>query len=157
MTTKPARHTSTRYRLGLSALGIAALLGCGEQQTSRQADAGAAMAAVPGAYIASPAQGDTVDGPDVAVEFEVTGITLQPAGTGDPGTGHLHVLVDQDLMPEGVVIPAEAGFVHLGTGGTEVGLTGLTPGPHRLIAVLGDAMHMRIHGAGTDTVQIVIR
>jgi hypothetical protein len=115
------------------------------------------MTPVPAAYIASPAQGATVDGPDVTVQFEVTGITLQPAGTGDTGTGHLHVLVDQDLMPEGVAIPAEAGFVHLGTGGTEVELTGLTPGLHRLIAVLGDAMHMRIRGAGTDTVRIVVR
>jgi hypothetical protein len=57
-------------------------------------------------------------------------------------TGHHHLLIDVDQMPDlNVPMPATDHIKHFGGGQTETELT-LPPGKHTLQLVLADAMHM---------------
>lgn len=147
----PIRAIALQCVLWTLTAGTQAGCGAGEPREA-VTDGPAGPAAV---AILRPVWGDTVSGPRVEIELAARGITLGPAGT--PGTGHLHVMVDQAIVPEGVVIPGGPGIIHLGDGGTTSATEDLIPGPHILIAVVGDAEHVRLTGAGTDTVLFVVR
>ena len=89
-------------------------------------------------YIVSPANGDTVSSP-VTVVFGLKGMGVAPAGVERDNTGHHHLLIDQDELPEvGVTMGGEV--IHFGGGQTEVTLE-LEPGSHTLQLVLGDYLH----------------
>lgn len=92
------------------------------------------------AYIVSPADGAVVSSP-VTVVFGLKGIGVVPAGIDRPDAGHHHLLIDVDLPPLGLPIPADAQHVHFGQGQTETVLT-LTPGRHQLRLLLGDHLHV---------------
>ncbi len=151
------RQTAGQIRwVALAAVLSIASSGCGgEAEPPRQepAEQEAARAAV----ILTPAEGDTLTGPDVLVQLAAQGIELQPAGTDLPNTGHLHLYINRDLTPVGEPIPSESGIVHLGKAQTEHLLTGLTPGDYTVIAVIGDHLHVRIPGVATDTVRFTVR
>lgn len=110
-----------------------------------QSEAPAAMPrtpAPPGASVnfISPADGAVVSSP-VTVTFAIEGMTLAPAGTNEPGTGHHHLLVDVDLPPLDQPIPRDANHIHFGQGETETQVE-LTPGTHKLQLLLGDGNHV---------------
>lgn len=90
--------------------------------------------------ITSPANGAVVKSP-VTVTFAIEGMTLAPAGTNDPNTGHHHVLVDADIPALDQPIPKDAQHVHFGQGQTE-GQLELAPGQHTLQLLLGDGNHV---------------
>jgi hypothetical protein len=75
------------------------------------------------------------------VVFGLKGIGVVPAGIDRPDAGHHHLLIDVDLPPLGLPIPADAQHVHFGQGQTETVLT-LTPGRHQLRLLLGDHLHV---------------
>lgn len=108
--------------------------------------------------ILEPGDGAVV-GPDVRVTLNAVGVQVEPAtSTRVPGRGHLHLLVDQDLTTAGQPIPAGVpGIVHMGDGSTEYSLTGLAPGEHQLIAVLGYGNHVPMDRVATDTIRIVVQ
>ena len=91
--------------------------------------------------ITSPANGEKVKSP-VTVKFSIEGMTLAPAGSSDPNTGHHHLLVDAAL-PDAMdqPIPKDEKHVHLGKGQTEAQLD-LPPGQHTLQLLLGDGNHV---------------
>jgi hypothetical protein len=93
------------------------------------------------AFFVNLKDGDTVASP-VTVKFGVTGLTLAPAGTDTPGTGHFHLLIDTSLSPEEMkfAIPNDAQHLHFGKAQTEATIT-LTPGKHTLQIVMGDGKH----------------
>lgn len=66
---------------------------------------------------------------------------IAPAGVTQPRTGHHHLLIDTELPPLEVPIPADNNHLHFGGGQTEVRLE-LPPGEHTLQLLLGDANHM---------------
>jgi hypothetical protein len=141
-------------RVALVAVALAVLVsGCRESEP----EADQPVAGVAAAVIVSPGVGETVSGPSVRVELAVENIALRPAGVDEPASGHLHLFIDRDLTPAGVVIPNEDGIVHLGKAQTEHLLEGLAPGEHTVIAVLGDYLHIRIANARTDTVHFSVR
>jgi hypothetical protein len=97
----------------------------------------------PGAkvFIISPKNGATVTSP-VTVKFGIKGMTLAPAGTKTPNTGHHHLLIDTDAPADlSQPLPATDKIVHFGKGQTETTLT-LPPGKHTLQLLLGDANHI---------------
>ena len=98
----------------------------------------------PGAkvLIISPKNGATVTSP-VTVKFGIKGMTLAPAGTKDPNTGHHHLLIDTDLPADlSTPIPnIPDKVVHFGKAQTETTIT-LPPGKHTLQLLLGDANHI---------------
>lgn len=132
---------------------LVAVTACSRPPAQQQADS--ATPPTPAAVIVAPADGAMLTGPDVTIELAAENITLAPAGTMEPGTGHLHLFVNHELTPEGEVIPTEEGIVHLGKAQTEHVLQGLTPGNYTVIAVLADGAHERLAGAATDTVRFM--
>jgi hypothetical protein len=98
-----------------------------------------------------------VEGGSVLVMLEVSGLTIAPAGTMEPGTGHHHLVVDAELPAAGLPIPATPGvYIHMGQAQTEYELTGLTAGEHTVIAVVGDGAHVPLSPSVVDTVRFVV-
>ncbi|MCC7007702.1 MAG: DUF4399 domain-containing protein [Acidobacteria bacterium] len=115
-----------------SSLVVAALPAA--QATSTPAPAGAQ------AYFISPRNGEAVTSPFV-VRFGLKGMGIAPAGVTQANTGHHHLLIDVEKLPDLTKpLPATDNIRHFGGGQTEVELT-LPPGKHTLQLVLGDATH----------------
>ena len=110
----------------------------------------------PSVQIVLPAEGPFEEGSSVMVTLEVSGLTIAPAGTTDPGTGHHHLMIDRDLPVGGLLIPSFPGQVHLGQGQLEYEIEGLDAGEHRVIAVVGDGTHIPLDPWVVDTVRFVI-
>lgn len=92
-------------------------------------------------FIESPANGATVP-PTFKVKFGATGVDIVPAGTNQPNSGHHHLLIDTETMPDfHAPLPASPTLLHFGKGQTETEVT-LTPGKHTLQLVLGDYQHI---------------
>jgi len=107
--------------------------------------------------ITAPARGATVSGP-VKVTLAASGVEIVPATDERPGTGHHHLFVDRDLTPVDDTIPrGVSGILHLGRGQTEFVLDSLKPGPHRVIAVVGDSKHRPLKPLVADTVRFTVK
>ncbi len=74
------------------------------------------------------------------IQFALEGMKVAPAGDMSEGTGHHHLLIDTDDIPEGVVIPMDDRHRHFGKGQTETEIT-LPPGRHRLTMQFADGAH----------------
>jgi hypothetical protein len=93
------------------------------------------------AYILSPKNGATVTSP-VTVRFGLSGMGVAPAGVERAKTGHHHLLIDVDQLPDLTKpIPGDEHHRHFGGGQTEVVLE-LAPGQHTLQLLLGDHTHV---------------
>jgi len=90
-------------------------------------------------YIVAPADGDTVSG-TFKVVFGLSGMGVAPAGVEKEHTGHHHLLVDQQTLPE-AGLPMGDPPLHFGKGQTETELT-LEPGTHTLQLILGNHLHV---------------
>jgi len=121
----------------------------------------AAPAAVPAKVsvrITAPQQNAVVTGTSVHVVLAARGIEIAPAAAQKPGTAHHHLLLDADVTAPDVAIPAGVkGIYHLGKGQTEFTLDSVAPGPHRLIAVLGDPNHVPLKPMVADTVRFTVK
>ncbi len=117
-------------------IGLATLLlGSGLVQAKTPAPEGAAV------YIISPSNGDVVKNP-VTVRFGLQGAGVAPAGVDNPNTGHHHLLIDVDQLPDlDKPVPADDRHVHFGGGQTQTTLE-LSPGEHTLQLLLGDMTHV---------------
>jgi hypothetical protein len=137
------------------------LAGCGGEPASEppaSEPATATAAPMRTVEITAPMEGDTVQGPTVMVRLAAHGFTVVPAGDTTANSGHHHLFLDRDVSPAGAPIPGEPGFIiHLGSGADSLALTAVEPGEHRLIAVVGDAGHVPLDPALTDTVRFVVR
>ena len=103
----------------------------------------------------TPKDGDTVISPFM-VKFAVKGMDVAPAGEVKPGTGHHHILIDTDPVPENVVIPMDAQHKHFGKGQTETELT-LPPGEHSLSLQFADGAHRSYGEAYRRTIRITVK
>lgn len=91
-------------------------------------------------YFLSPKDGETVTNP-VIVRFGLSGMGVAPAGVDRDKTGHHHLLIDLETLPDLTKpIPSDTNHRHFGGGQTEVVLE-LTPGEHSLQLLLGDYSH----------------
>jgi hypothetical protein len=112
----------------------------------------------PAVTITGPAEGDTVRGAAVHVTLAVRGVELAPAADERPGTAHHHLFLDVDPGPPDQAIPAGVtGIIHLGRAQTEFHWDSVAPGPHRIIAVLGNSKHVPLVPLATDTVHFVVQ
>jgi len=97
----------------------------------------------PGAKVsfANLADGDVVP-PVFTVKFAIEGMEIAPAGTDIPNTGHHHLLIDVDQLPDlDLPLPATENIRHFGKGQTEVELS-LPEGEHTLQLLLADYRHI---------------
>lgn len=96
----------------------------------------------PKLYIISPVDGSTQENP-VKIIFGLSGMGVAPAGVEMANTGHHHLLIDLDILPDkNLPIPSDEKHRHFGAGQTET-LINLTPGTHTLQLMLGDHYHMQ--------------
>ncbi len=92
-------------------------------------------------FFIEPADGATVP-PTFTVKFGVKGMTIAPAGTDQPNSGHHHLLIDvADLPDMKLPLPATEQVVHFGKGQTETAVT-LAPGRHTLQLVFANYLHI---------------
>lgn len=91
-------------------------------------------------YFISPVDGETV-GRELVVRFGLSGMGVAPAGSLVANTGHHHLIINADLPPAGLPIPADEQHIHFGGGQTETTLR-LEPGSHTLQLMLGDHSHI---------------
>lgn len=77
-----------------------------------------------------------------AVEFGLEGMAVVPAGTEQENSGHHHLLIDQQELPQlNMPIPSDSVHVHFGLGQTSTELS-LAPGEHTLQIILGNHLHI---------------
>jgi hypothetical protein len=92
----------------------------------------------------SPSDGDAVAG-TFRLQFSVSGMEISPAGTDLENTGHHHLLIDVDELPDfNLPVPKNDHFVHFGGGQTETEIT-LAPGKHTLQLLFADYAHIPHH------------
>ena len=101
----------------------------------------AAPAGAAEVYFISPADGDTVGG-EFQVQFGLSGMGVTAAGFDAPNTGHHHLLIDMDELPDlGLPLAKTDQLRHFGGGQTEV-MIQLSPGKHSLQLVLANHLHI---------------
>lgn len=117
---------------------------CQKQQPQSQAEATPFSNKSPkGAevYFISPHDGDVVD-TTFTVQFGLKGMGVAPAGVMKENTGHHHLLIDVDKLPDLTQpLPATDHIKHFGGGQTETTLT-LKPGKHTLQLVFANYAHI---------------
>jgi len=92
-------------------------------------------------YIISPADGEVVHSP-VLVKFGLRGMGVAPAGFEKENTGHHHLLIDVDALPDlDKPIPADDQHKHFGKGQTEA-MVELSPGSHTLQLLFANFAHI---------------
>ena len=92
-------------------------------------------------YFISPADGD-VTGEEIVVQFGLKGMGVTAAGFDAPNTGHHHLLIDVDELPDLALPLAKTEQLrHFGGGQTEVVIQ-LSPGTHSLQLVLANHLHI---------------
>ncbi len=91
-------------------------------------------------YIISPQDGATVSSP-VTVRFGLKGMGVAPAGVQMANTGHHHLMIDVNELPD-LTAPLLASdkHIHFGKGQTETTVD-LDPGTHTLQLILGNWAH----------------
>lgn len=108
---------------------------------AQAADAKASPAPKATVSILEPANGATVP-QTFTVKFGASGVNIVPAGTDQENSGHHHLLIDTDVLPDiHSPIPVSATSIHFGKGQTETEIT-LPPGKHTLQLVLGNYAHI---------------
>jgi len=118
-------------------LGICFISSAFAQETLPRTDApdGAKL------YFIEPQNGAKV-GKTFTVKFGLSGMGVAPAGVDFPATGHHHLLIDTDELPDmtqPIVFTDQS--LHFGGGQTEAQIT-LPAGKHSLQLLLGDKNHI---------------
>ena len=92
-------------------------------------------------YIISPENGAEVASP-VTIQFGLKGMGVAPAGVSTANTGHHHLLIDLEELPDMTQpLPASDQVRHFGKGQTETTIE-LEPGNHTLQLLLGNHLHI---------------
>jgi hypothetical protein len=98
---------------------------------------------VPGAevYFVSPLAGAHVRG-KFTVRFGLKGMGIAPAGVAFPNSGHHHLLINAQALPDlSLPLPSSEQVRHFGKGQSETELE-LPPGQYSLQLVLGNHLHV---------------
>lgn len=89
------------------------------------------------------------DGAVVPLTFDVvmaaSGLSVQPSGAVVEDSGHLHLLIDQDFVAAGEIIPEDETHLHFGEGQL-TGTVTLEPGEHTLRLQFADGEHRALEG-----------
>jgi hypothetical protein len=92
-------------------------------------------------YFIEPMDGQEVTSP-VTVKFGLKGMGVAPAGVMRDNTGHHHLLINVETLPDlSKPLPSSEQVRHFGGGQTEATIE-LAPGKHTLQLVLGNYAHI---------------
>lgn len=108
-------------------------------------------------YFISPSNGETVTNP-INVRFGAKGINIVPAGVDMPMSGHHHLLINVDKLPNlKMPIPSDSNHLHFGKGQSETKLN-LPPGRHTLQLLIGNHMHIpHQEPLISDKIEIIVK
>lgn len=108
-------------------------------------------------YFISPVDGDTLSS-EFTVRFGLKGMGVAPAGVELDKTGHHHLLINQESVPDLTQpLPANDHIRHFGGGQTETELK-LAPGDYTLQLLLGDAQHVPHEPAlMSDVIKVTVK
>lgn len=154
----------SRFAVCTVSFALFAATACSSPDRTQSTDSTAATqaSAAPAAEMASvsiiaPADGDSVTQP-FTVRLEASGVEVVPAtGTAEAGKGHHHLIIDGDAPSDTLPLPAAPIVIHMGDASTEKVIEGLTPGPHRIIAIFADGAHVPMTSVKRDTVTVIVR
>ena len=92
-------------------------------------------------FFITPKDGEILTSPFIA-KFGITGMSIAPAGIDKPMSGHHHLLIDLDKLPDmNNPIPADKNHLHSGQGQTQASIN-LPSGKHTLQLLLGNYLHI---------------
>ena len=92
-------------------------------------------------FFVNLSDGESVTSP-VTVRFGINGMSIVPAGIDKPMSGHHHLLINLENLPDMTnPIPADKNHLHFGKGQTET-IIELPKGKHSLQLLLGNYMHV---------------
>lgn len=125
-----------KFKALLTFFAIAAIA-CG----THAADTKTSATAKASVAILEPANGATVP-TTFTVKFGASNVDIVPAGTNQENSGHHHLLIDTDVLPDmHSPLPTTPNLIHFGKAQTETEIT-LAPGKHTLQLVLGNYAHI---------------
>jgi hypothetical protein len=112
-------------------------------------------------YFVQPADGQIFDSQDQAgieVIFGLTGMQVSPAGISEPNSGHHHLLINVEQLPDLTnPLPATDQVRHFGKGQTSTRVK-LSPGKHRLQLIVGNQVHIpHSPPVMSDVIEIEVR
>lgn len=128
-----------------------------EHDHAAHENAGPSLLAVPeGAkvFFANINDGDTLVNP-VVVEFGIEGMEVEPAGALNEGKGHHHLLINEGVIADGQIVPANETNIHYGGGQTSDTLV-LPAGSHTLVMQFADGIHRSYGEQMSATVNVVV-
>lgn len=92
-------------------------------------------------FFTTPSNGEILTNP-IKIGFGATGVDIVPAGVDMPMSGHHHLLINVNKLPNlKSPIPADKNHVHFGAGQTETEIN-LPKGKHTLQLLLGNHLHI---------------
>ena len=108
-------------------------------------------------FFITPSNGEEVTNP-VTIRFGIVGMEIVPAGKDKPMSGHHHLLINVEKLPNmKSPIPADKNHLHFGKGQTETKLN-LPSGRHTLQLLLGDYMHVpHEEPLISDKIEIIVK
>jgi hypothetical protein len=155
---------SIRVYIGVAvaalSLGLAA---CKSPEPAAEAPAATAAADHTGhvggrVFFVSPKNGETIkNGHQAEFGSEMFTIAAVPEGEVTEvraATGHFHLGIDADCLPEGSAIPKADPWIHFGKGTNTIELN-LAPGPHKLSVQAGDDKHTTMSGL-CETINVTV-
>lgn len=124
-----------------------------EEQTT--ADESAGTGEEPYVFFVNLKDGDEISSP-FKVEMGVKGMEIEPAGQVVEGKGHHHLLINDDFVEAGVIVPADERHIHFGLGQTETELE-LEPGSYTLSLQFADGVHASFGKKMSASINIVVK
>jgi hypothetical protein len=92
-------------------------------------------------FFVNLSDGESVTSP-VTVRFGINGMSIAPAGVDKPMSGHHHLLINLENLPDMTMpIPNDKNHLHFGKGQTET-IIESSKGKHSLQLLLGNYMHV---------------
>jgi Domain of unknown function (DUF4399) len=90
------------------------------------------------------------------VVFAVSGMEVSPAGELKPNTGHHHLLINSQAMPQGEVIPFDDTHKHFGKGQTDTEVT-LPPGHYKLTMQFANGAHQSYGAEMSKSIEVTVK
>jgi hypothetical protein len=107
-------------------------------------------------FFISPKDGATVS-QALQLKFGEKGLNVVPAGKDidNKKDGHFHVLIDEDFVPEGKIIPTDGTHIHYGKA-QKSGEIIIAPGPHKLTLQFADGAHRSYGKNLSQTINVIV-
>jgi hypothetical protein len=106
-------------------------------------------------FFMEPSDGAELSSP-ITVKFGVKNLVVEPAGEIKQGSGHHHLLINQDSTPSGDTIPADQTHIHYGKAQTEAQIN-LEPGIYKLTMQFANGAHQSYGPELSKTITITVK